>query len=319
MLASDIVNKFSSLQMFLVRCMHLPVVLGRGKGDSEIPREEERERGEKLCRAEGSSKTRWATWRVSDCAPFAKLHVRVLPLFLDQSPAQSLFLYLPSISNIPVFDPPFPVSDCLFVHPCFDPPFDAEKRGSQFSFRLKSQIRTCVIFSASFVRYAFIAFPLAWKNFLCTWAFRRLFSTYVVLRRGQMYMSIVIDLHSCTLIYRFLKIDKGGHIEIYRITQRLKGRIPKDYVYTQSSKDRWIFISCIVTVIVSLGKAILLGERSIYARIRVSVLWMLRFPPLWTHNDQCPAITALNSFISSVIIIVTLNLPCNTPSVFDYA
>lgn len=58
MLASDNVNKFSSLQMFLVRCMHLPVVLGRGKGDPEIPREKERERGEKLCRAEGSSKTR---------------------------------------------------------------------------------------------------------------------------------------------------------------------------------------------------------------------------------------------------------------------
>lgn len=57
-------------------------------------------------------------------------------------------------------------------------------------------------------------------------------------------MSIVVDLHSCTLIYRFffklIKVENpnGGYTEIYRITQRLKGRIPKDYVYTQSSKDR---------------------------------------------------------------------------------
>lgn len=57
-------------------------------------------------------------------------------------------------------------------------------------------------------------------------------------------MSIVVDLHSCTLIYRFffklIKVENpnGGYTEIYRITQRLKGRIPKDCVYTQSSKDR---------------------------------------------------------------------------------
>lgn len=94
-------------------------------------------------RAEGSSKTCWATWRVSDCAPFARLHVRVLPLFPDQSPARSLFLYLPSTSNIPGPAILFLSLWLCSFRSCLVPLFfqPANRRSSQFPFRPKPRIR----------------------------------------------------------------------------------------------------------------------------------------------------------------------------------